>query len=785
MFSHHIYSSNKHHWVRCLTMWIVWIFIMYPHALRSEDTPNTTISIHHLSIGQEQDNLAKLSNIAVDEASRRAYLTGNITRYIAIIDLDSLKLIDTIDSGVDGFVTKFLVVNPVTNDLYIFTPDLNKLTHLDPTNGGVTGATIQASEAVAVDPDTGRVFVSYSSTGRVNVYSSSLGYIDNISGLNTPTTMMVKDGLLYILHNLAASDSDSGVSVYNASTLVFEQKYSMPSGFSVKPKLIHVTDDSIFINTRTQQSLLAVIDKTTGTGTTTTVGEHPGHLESYDGNLYMMTGYPFEAGYLPGEDGAYGVIEIRDASSGTKTGELYTGSDGMVLLRDRLGGSAIYLVDPASGTLVDTIKVGSWPTDMVLDEKLGRLYVLLHYESKIAAYNVNSLELEYEISLGLQQARTDAISVLTMDPTGTYLYAAIPELDSITMVSADGTGTAKTVTISGYDHTSVTGPSQLHLGVSSSLNQLYVLLRKNEFMNIYDSTSLEFISSVYLPGVGDDLGEKPLNMITVDEVNQRLYVGPKIIDLTIAETTGSLPNGAMKVVEVSPDGDYIYVWGRDASVTGSEYIVEYNADLTVSSKTWTFTPTVGPYLAFGFDFNRGRLVTASVERGVVDVYNGPVFSLETGLVLGLGKGSEGWRYFLDTDLNGTGWYQIDWQGYNSISGASRIAVGDVDGDYRDEIIVGMTSEAEGWFRVIDDDFSGTAWGRINWILYDKLIGETRPAAGDIDGDGKDEIIVGLGSGSQGWIQIIDDDLTAYDWAQVDWDDYNSENGETYPAVFYH
>ena len=56
--------------------------------------------------------------------------------------------------------------------------------------------------------------------------------------------------------------------------------------------------------------------------------------------------------------------------------------------------------------------------------------------------------------------------------------------------------------------------------------------------------------------------------------------------------------------------------------------------------------------------------------------------------------------------------------------------------------------------MLDDDLTHLSWGRISWSDYDELNGESWPAAGDIDGDGIDEIIVGLGSSGQGRFENI-------------------------------
>ena len=45
--------------------------------------------------------------------------------------------------------------------------------------------------------------------------------------------------------------------------------------------------------------------------------------------------------------------------------------------------------------------------------------------------------------------------------------------------------------------------------------------------------------------------------------------------------------------------------------------------------------------------------------------------------------------------------------------------------------------------------------RFGWSDYNEANGESWPALGDIDGDGRDEIIIGLGPQGAGRVQIFD------------------------------
>jgi uncharacterized membrane protein YeiH len=133
---------------------------------------------------------------------------------------------------------------------------------------------------------------------------------------------------------------------------------------------------------------------------------------------------------------------------------------------------------------------------------------------------------------------------------------------------------------------------------------------------------------------------------------------------------------------------------------------------------------------------------------------------------------------------------VDWPEYNKLSGEMRVATGDIDGDGQDEIIVGLGRVKDapgipgGYFTVLDQDYSVITWGEVEWSDYNKINGETRPACGDIDGDGIAEIIIGLGPGGEGRMEVfklVDHQLKHFRWLQAGWQDYNRGNGEMRPA----
>ncbi|MCW5935166.1 MAG: hypothetical protein KIT45_12855 [Fimbriimonadia bacterium] len=655
-----------------------------------------------MATGQSLPNIVKLTNIVVDDKRGRAYFAGSLSRHIGVIDTLSFQMVDAIDTGVNGFTFKFLRINPTTGVLYMFVLETGRLYRIDPF-GRVVSPPISVQRSPVIDPVSNRLYIT-EMPDKIRIYDENMQLQQSIQGLTDPGELFVdaESNRLYMLHTVPPPRA--GVSVFNLTTKAFIRRYNMPIGFDGLPKSLYVGNGKIYVTSNSFRNSLSILDVDTGNGILIPLTESGGPMELYQGQLYQMTGFPFYPGYLPQADGAYGILEARNAMTGQKNWDLLTDfettyfdidsssgrmfytatgngvigvldlgtrnrigeidvtttiedvlvhpTDGSLYLRNRLGGSEIYRLNPVQREITHVLQPGKWPTKIILDEGRNQIYALSHYEAKVSVFSLTTHQKVRDIVLQTQRARTDALSTMCLNRTTGFLYVIMPESGTFTKISAEGSSEPTTITIPNFDPTRARGPGELHIAVNELLNRVYLFHRQTKRLQIYNGDSLHLMSSSTIQEFNQPIS--PLDLLYCDEARGRLFVGPQIVNAQTGTLIGRLPQG-LKVIGAKPDGSRHYVLDQ-LSPPFRERVIEYDPDFHTVFQQWEFAPIQGIFSAIGFDFSRNRLYVGYFERGDLGVhrlgrrgdanYDGCVNDLDLLAVLFVFGGIS-----LDADLN--------------------------------------------------------------------------------------------------------------------------------------
>ena len=141
------------------------------------------------------------------------------------------------------------------------------------------------------------------------------------------------------------------------------------------------------------------------------------------------------------------------------------------------------------------------------------------------------------------------------------------------------------------------------------------------------------------------------------------------------------------------------------------------------------------------------------------------------LVIGFGPGSEGQValvFFENGVVSSVSSISAGPENYRAVSGRTNPACGDLDGDGRAELVIGFGLRMRGVIQIFDDIQTGfaplasagsDADGYMQTPVPDRFWGPTYPAIGNLDGDPQAELVVGLGRTTGGGRLIVFDDAS--------------------------
>ena len=122
------------------------------------------------------------------------------------------------------------------------------------------------------------------------------------------------------------------------------------------------------------------------------------------------------------------------------------------------------------------------------------------------------------------------------------------------------------------------------------------------------------------------------------------------------------------------------------------------------------------------------------------------------IIVGAGKGGGPQVRVFDNLGNFTGFSMFPF--HPDFRGGVNVAAGDVNNDGKDEVIITQASDGQVWVKAYKTDASKSI--EVEFLAYgESFEGGGSVASGDIDGDGDDEIITGSGVNSTSHVRVFD------------------------------
>ena len=623
------------------------------------------IDLHRLANGPEHPDILKLSGLVADDGRGLLYAGGTLSPHIAEIDIASGAINRTFELDMVGYNSKYLKVNPITRRLYVLIIETSSFMWVDLETGAVSATQrLEATGGLAVDTATDRVMLRL--RDEIVVFDGALEEIDRIGNLSPGLNLEI-DVDRRQLYTLVRNGPVAAVQVIDADTFAAVDAYELPAGPMIEPRFACAANGRIYVTGNPKT--LSIIDESDRSVVSVSTDLHAGPPHCDDSGVYVSTGYPPEVGDLPGEGGAFGIVERHDGITGEWLGSFQTGHQGTTVAlaptlgvlastntgsgdvkihrlpdgavesivdiatsteeialrpdgtgfyaRNRLGGSKVFNFDAANEDITE-FETAAWPTGMMLDAADQRLDVFSHYTGLVSSYDTRTDTLTGTIDIGFE-ARTDALSEVAVDRSRNRVYIAMPEALSLYAVSIDSAEVVS-APVEGMVEAS-DGPGDLHIAVSEATDRVFVYVSATAQLGVYDGADLSLIRAIDLTAAEIEARQLPLNGAFVDDAGARVFVGPVIVDVELGESIGRLPFGRV-VIGASPDHTRLYIYERlgEGPVPPTERITEVEMDTWTPLREWMLRPINYVGTSFAFDFERGRFYAVYMETAAVEIF---------------------------------------------------------------------------------------------------------------------------------------------------------------------
>lgn len=613
--------------------------------------------------GKKVSNTVKGMSVAYDGKRGLAFVSGIATRYLMVIDPAQSHPSASIDLGVSGTHTSSMRVDETRRRLFWVgrTDESIRVIDLD-TRKVVASRDVAGAPAghhpvkdVALDPETGWIWIANLDNHAVTGYSADLKSSASIPGLSGPISVAAAPGgdLLYVLD--AQGRSETRLLRYrpSAQDVAVLQTYSSTL-LSPPPKLVHVTPDGAILVVN--REVRAYAPDTLQTLWTASLPVSPESVVSVNGTAAFMLrkagferGYPeslvqlrdsstgaalatvkvrFEASWAAadpegerllvgnGGDGSVSVISTAtrkvlgtiDAGNGAE-GVAIDSRTGTKYILNRLGGSEIY-VQKAGSTKLERWEAGKWPTELAVDPDRRRLFALSHYESAIYRWNLSSNTRMSSLSLGVPGNTGDSLCDFDYDAATGIAGAVFPETGYVAAADMAAGRVLWTRRFADFAVGPDRGPGNAFVLVDGTRSRLYVVWTLARRLSALDLRTGATEKEYSFPHSLDTT--YAINAACLDPTGDRLFVGPDVVDLDTLQLTQSL-SSVNKIFYA--DGDIALGMVLDSD--DIETLVELDANTLAVKRQWSLVSTGMMRLVPTYDPSSGRIYFADLPNARV------------------------------------------------------------------------------------------------------------------------------------------------------------------------
>ncbi|NOY06045.1 MAG: T9SS type A sorting domain-containing protein [Chlorobi bacterium] len=305
---------------------------------------------------------------------------------------------------------------------------------------------------------------------------------------------------------------------------------------------------------------------------------------------------------------------------GESAESLALNTDGtMLYIADRLGDENGIARVRLSDNRLMMLRSGNWPVMIAYDAGLRALFSIDHLQSSLSVFDDGEVLPSDTIDIpGVLEARTDALSHLSLDPTTHTLLVCIPEAETWALVDGNTRTVIKTGKVDGYTYRDYGGVGYLQGIIAPDVKYFFVLRLADKMLNIYDLRDGTFLQEVNLKTLPwrrmrNTLGE----LMWYDSVDKVLYIGPTPFDVRTRTLSSSIVPGSSRIIGRTRDDKYLVGLQVDDSVRIVLHQTRSKRIARIASlyPFWYGTPVVL------FDRDRDRLFLAEFQFAIVREYN--------------------------------------------------------------------------------------------------------------------------------------------------------------------